>query len=57
VVETFHHVLKALGIPETPGRPRPRLMDFRHTFAVRALERCPPRRPIARAASRAERLA
>lgn len=37
VAETFHHVLNALGIPETPGRPRPRLMDFRHTFAVRAL--------------------
>ena len=41
VAETFHHVLKALDIPETPGRPRPRLMDLRHTFAVRALETCP----------------
>jgi integrase/recombinase XerD len=41
VVETFHQVLKSLGIPETPGRPRPRLMDLRHTFAVRALETCP----------------
>jgi len=25
----------------TPGRPRPRLHDMRHTFAVRALMRCP----------------
>jgi hypothetical protein len=41
VAETFHQVLNALGIPETPGRPRPRLMDLRHTFAVRALETCP----------------
>jgi integrase/recombinase XerD len=44
VAETFHHVLKALDIPETPGRPRPRLMDLRHTFAVRALETCPEER-------------
>lgn len=41
VAETFQQVLKASGIPALPGRPRPRLMDLRHTFAVRALETCP----------------
>jgi integrase/recombinase XerD len=37
-------VLKAAGIPREAGRPRPRLMDLRHTFAVRALERSPETR-------------
>jgi integrase len=44
VTQTFHHVLKAAGIPREAGRPRPRLMDLRHTFAVRALERSPETR-------------
>jgi len=41
VLDTFHALLRAAGIPAEPGRPRPRLMDLRHTFASRALERCP----------------
>jgi integrase/recombinase XerD len=44
VSETFHQVLTAAGGPREPGRRRPRLMDLRHTFAVRALERCPETR-------------
>jgi integrase len=44
VAETFHEVVKAAGIPREPGRPRPRLMDLRHTFAVRGLEMCPDNR-------------
>ena len=28
-------------MPAEPERPRPRLMDLRHTFASRALERSP----------------
>ncbi len=41
VVKTFHQLLDAAGIPADPDRPRPRLMDLRHTFASRALETCP----------------
>src|SRR5262249_18745233 len=41
VVDTFHQLLAAAGIPTDPDRPRPRLMDLRHTFASRALETCP----------------
>jgi integrase len=41
VVDTFHQLLEAAGIPAEPDRPRPRLMDLRHTFASRALESCP----------------
>ena len=41
IAETFHHLLRAAGIPGESGRPQPRLMDLRHTFAVRALEACP----------------
>jgi integrase len=41
VVDTFHQLLDAAGIPADPGRPRPRLMDLRHTFASRVLETCP----------------
>jgi integrase/recombinase XerD len=44
VAETFHAVVEAAGIPRAPGKPRPRLMDLRHTFAVRELERCPKAR-------------
>jgi integrase/recombinase XerD len=41
VAETFHAVVKAAGLPDAPGKPRPRLMDLRHTFAVRGLQMCP----------------
>ncbi|MEE8304192.1 MAG: tyrosine-type recombinase/integrase [Candidatus Tectomicrobia bacterium] len=41
VVGTFHQLLEASGIPADSDRPRPRLMDLRHTFASRALETCP----------------
>ena len=41
VVDTFHQLLAAAGIPTDPERPRPRLMDLRHTFASRALATCP----------------
>jgi integrase len=34
---TFKTMLKAAGICAPPGRPRPRLHDLRHSFAVRAL--------------------
>jgi site-specific recombinase XerD len=44
VSETFHQVLTAAGIPHRPARRRLRLMDLRHTFAVRALERSPETR-------------
>ena len=40
-VKTFHDIVTAAGIPREPGQPRPRLMDLRHTFAVRGLESCP----------------
>lgn len=44
VTQTFHQVLAAAGIPHAPGLRRPRLMDLRHTFAVRALEASPETR-------------
>ena len=44
VSETFHQVLQAAGIPHRPTRRRLRLMDLRHTFAVRALEQSPETR-------------
>ena len=44
VAETFYEVVKAAGILREPGTPRPRLMDLRHTFAVRGLETCPDSR-------------
>ena len=44
VVDTFHEVLDAAGIPDDPSKPRPRLMDLRHTYAVRVLEACPDSR-------------
>ena len=37
ITQTFHQVLTAAGIPQVPGARRPRLIDLRHTFAVRAL--------------------
>ena len=44
VAETFHQVLKVAGMPHRPARRRLRLMDLRHTFAVRALEKSPETR-------------
>jgi integrase len=44
VKQTFYQVLKAAGIPHEPGRRRPRLIDLRHTFAVRSLEQSPETR-------------
>ena len=41
VERVFRQVLTACGIPERPVSRAPRLMDLRHTFAVRALETCP----------------
>ena len=41
VPEAFRQVLAACGIPKTPVARAPRLMDLRHTFAVRALEKSP----------------
>jgi integrase/recombinase XerD len=42
--ETFQEVLKAAGIQGRPGGPKPRLHDFRHRFAVKALEASPDTR-------------
>ena len=44
VTQTFHQVLTAAGIPRGAQGRRPRLMDLRHTFAVRALEASPETR-------------
>ncbi|HJW74247.1 MAG TPA: tyrosine-type recombinase/integrase [Thermoleophilia bacterium] len=41
VLRTFHEVCEQAGIGRTVAGTRPRLQDLRHTFAVRALERCP----------------
>ena len=41
VRNVFRQVLAACGIPKRPVARAPRLMDLRHTFAVRALEACP----------------
>jgi integrase/recombinase XerD len=44
VAETFHALLEAADIGRHPNSPRPRLHDFRHRFAVKALEACPDSR-------------
>jgi integrase len=44
VANTFQKVLEAAGIPDQPSRSQPRLHDFRHRFAVRALQACPDNR-------------
>jgi integrase len=44
VSEIFHQALKVAGLPHRPARRRLRLMDLRHTFAVRALEGGPETR-------------
>jgi len=41
VERVFRRTLEACGIPQKPVARAPRLMDLRHTFAVRALETCP----------------
>jgi integrase/recombinase XerD len=38
VHETFKTLLREANLWPAPGRPRPRLHDLRHTFAVRALQ-------------------
>ena len=41
VYPTFHKLLAAAGLANQPGLPRPRLIDFRHSFASNALVDCP----------------
>lgn len=41
VLMTFRHICEKAGLGRTVSGGRPRLHDLRHTFAVRALERCP----------------
>ncbi len=42
VYPVFHRLLVSCGLPRQVGQPRPRLIDFRHTFASNALLACPP---------------
>ncbi|QUN30612.1 tyrosine-type recombinase/integrase [Cupriavidus sp. KK10] len=44
VQETFRTLVQEIGLGPDPGRPgpRPRIHDLRHSWAVRALENCPP---------------
>lgn len=44
VAETFHELLQSAGIPAVPRIRRPRLMDLRHSFAVKVLLACPEER-------------
>jgi len=44
VSHTFVALLAAAGLAHPPGRTRPRLMDFRHTFASKALLTSPDSR-------------
>jgi integrase len=44
LADTFDTVVKAASISRDVGKSRPRLMDLRHTFAVRSLESCPDNR-------------
>lgn len=44
VYTTFPQLLAAAGVSNKPGQPRPRLIDFRHTFATTALADCPDSR-------------
>jgi integrase/recombinase XerD len=41
VERVFHSIVQKIGLPRGPGLPRPLIHSLRHTFAVRALERCP----------------
>jgi integrase len=44
VRDTFQALICEMGLQSDPGRqsPRPRIHDLRHSWAVRALEACPP---------------
>lgn len=42
VVATFLTIVRELGLHPGPGQRGPRLHDLRHTWAVRALQACPP---------------
>jgi len=44
VYATFKELLKMAGLPRQSGLPRPRLIDFRHSFASNALVVGPDRR-------------
>lgn len=44
VAKTFQALLEAAGIRDHANSRRPRLHDFRHRFAVKALEACPDSR-------------
>jgi len=44
IYPTFRRLLTATGLPRTPGRPQPRLIDFRHTFASKVLLTSPDNR-------------
>jgi integrase len=37
----FRSIIKKIGLPRSPGLPRPTIHSLRHTFSVRALESCP----------------
>jgi integrase/recombinase XerD len=41
---TFRSLVREMGLQPDPGQqsPRPRIHDLRHSWAVRALEACPP---------------
>ena len=41
VNHAWRQIVRSFGLA-SPGKPRPRLHCLRHTFAVRALEACPP---------------
>ncbi len=41
VYSVFLELMRSIGLRGEPGSPGPCLHDFRHTFAVRALEACP----------------
>jgi integrase len=40
VFAVFLELMRSIGLRGSPGKPGPCLHDFRHTFAVRALEAC-----------------
>ena len=44
VYPTFRRLFAAAGLPRTPGRSQPRLIDFRHTFASNVLLTSPDSR-------------
>lgn len=41
VIAVFLELTRSIGLRGGPGNAGPRIHDFRHTFAVRALEACP----------------